>query len=110
MSIAERRSIFTANEAPFRVDLDHSAATLERDVPRRPKVLGTEKDAFEGFGSGEIVLGQGRTLVGQFCLVAEETDRTLELLLTQRPRRLRSPVAGTDDEACLLYTSDAADE
>ena len=61
------------------------------------KRFGPQPKLIQAAFAGEIGFRQGRALIRQYRLVADQHDATAETLLPQRRRRLKTGLAGADD-------------
>ena len=102
LAIADRRAIVGGDGLRRGIDGDDAAAEPHRHLPLVPEAGRADQDALERLVAGQIVLGQRRTFVGRFGLVADHRDAAGEFGGAQRDRRLRATMAGTDDDDVIL--------
>ena len=80
------------------IDRHHALPTQQRNVPIRPEAGGPDQDALERLFGREILLGERGPLVRRRRIVADDRDRAVESLLSQRNRRLRTTMPRADDD------------
>ena len=80
------------------VDGGHGRAEDEVDVKLGPPVGVEDADVVRARLAPQVLLGQGRPVVGQIGLVADEDDAPVEALLPQGTRGVGAGKAGTDDD------------
>lgn len=98
MAIVDHGTPGRGDAARFGIDRDDLLTQPKRDVALRPEAFGTDQDPLEGLVAGQIILRQGRALIGRIGFFADHRDRARKPLLPQRDRGLRAGMAGADDQ------------
>jgi hypothetical protein len=103
LAIADRLAVCGGDIVADRIDTGHAPARKHRHLALFPEAGVADQQPLERLLAGEILLGERRALIRKLGLVAEQTDRTGELVLAQRDRRLRTGMARADDQDIVTH-------